>query len=77
MQRIIKENMVHCRLQAKISTLEASEFSLYISNIEVDEVHMSIKDVCAAINKLLERLVFALSFICENECTEFLLFVRM
>ena len=46
--------MVHCRLQAKISTLKASEFSLYISNIEVDEVHMSIKDVCAAINKLLE-----------------------
>ena len=46
--------MVHCRLQAKISALEASEFCLYTSNIELDKVHMSVKDVCAGINKLLE-----------------------
>ena len=46
--------MVLCTLRLKIGALESSECTLSCTNIEVDEVVMSIKDVCSAITKLLQ-----------------------
>lgn len=48
------EFMVLCTLRTTIGPLECSECTLSHTNIEVEEVVMSIKDVCAAIMKLLQ-----------------------
>ena len=49
-----KESMVMCKLEAKISALDSSEFTLSYSSIEMDDFHMSLKDICAGIDKLFE-----------------------
>ena len=40
-----KESMVMCKLEAKISALDSSEFTLSYSSIEMDDFHMSLKDI--------------------------------